>query len=367
MDLSLETATPLVKLVARLEKRIPQLMENAAVPGLSIALVRDAELTWSRGFGFRDVISNEPVTANTLFEAASISKPVFAYLALKLCQDGVLDLDTPLVKYLPSAQKTKAHLFGFIINEPRLHLITMRHVLSHTPGFPNWAPEGENLKIHFTPGERFSYSGEGYVYLQRVIEGVTGQAAHKFIRANLLEPLGMRSSRYTWTAEVKAPVAQGHDEHGQPQKKRPWPEMNAAASLHCTPTDLARFMIAVMRPSPDNPFQLNTDSIAEMLRPHVQVNDSAPWCENWPREPFKLNDTLSWGLGWGIQHHGSGGSFWHWGDNGPFKAFAVGFKEQGIGAVVMANSVNGPRIWRDVLYEAIGGEYPAIDWLESIS
>jgi CubicO group peptidase (beta-lactamase class C family) len=243
----------------------------------------------------------------------------------------------------------------------------MRHVLSHTPGFPNWAPEGEDLKIHFTPGERFSYSGEGYVYLQRVIELVTGQASPEFIQANLLEPLGMRHSRYIWTAEEKSPVAQGHNEHGQPQKKRIWPEMNAAASLHCTPTDLAQLMIAVMRPSPADPFQLNADSIAEMLRPHVQVNDSAPWHENWPQAPFKLNDALSWGLGWGIQHHASGDSFWHWGDTGPFQAFAVGFQDQGIGAVVMANSVNGPRIWREVLYEAIGGEYPAIAWLEEIA
>ncbi len=351
--------------LAHLEKRIPELMEGAAVPGLSIALVKDGNVLWRQAFGHRSLESKLPVTTDTVFEAASLSKPVFAYLVLRLCEQGVLDLDTPLMECLPTAHKTRTHLFGDIINEPRLHRVTARHVLSHTPGFPNWAPQGESLKIHFTPGERFSYSGAGYVYLQRVIEHVTGQAPQEYVQTQLLEPLGMQNSSYLWTEVKSARVAQGHDEHGAVQKKRAWPEMVAAASLHCTPSDFARFMLAVMRPSPASPFHLSSVYVDEMLRPQVQVNDDPPWREGWPRRAFHLNQLLSWGLGWGLQHHASGNSFWHWGDNGPFRAFAVGFKAEGIGAVVMTNSANGPRIWRDVLYESIGGAYPAIDWLES--
>jgi CubicO group peptidase (beta-lactamase class C family) len=361
----LRTQVPDDAYLAHLEKRIPELMEDAAVPGLSIALVKDGRLLWRRAFGYCSLESKQPVTTDTVFEAASLSKPVFAYLTLCLCEQGVLDLDTPLMEYLPHARRTETRLFGHIINEPRLHRVTVRHVLSHTPGFPNWAPKGEGLKIHFTPGERFSYSGEGYVYLQRVIAHVTGQAPQDYIQAQLLEPLGMQSSSYLWTAVESERVARGHDEHGAAQKKRAWPEMNSAASLHCTPTDFARLMLAVMRPSLANPLHLSSACIDEMLRPQVQVNDDPPWHKGWPRKALQLNQSLSWGLGWGLQHHASGDSFWHWGDNGSFRAFAVGFRAEGFGAVVMANSANGPKIWRDVLYESIGGVYPAIDWLES--
>ncbi len=88
-------------LIADLEKLIPKLMEEAIVPGLSIALIKDAKLFWRRGFGVKDSVSKEPVDHDTVFEAASVSKTVFAYAALKLCEKGVIGLDTPLTKYSP--------------------------------------------------------------------------------------------------------------------------------------------------------------------------------------------------------------------------------------------------------------------------
>ena len=103
-------------------------MEEATVPGLSLTLIRGAEVFTSRAFGVRSSVSREPVTQDTVFEAASLSKPVFAYAALKLCEAGVLDLDTPLAGYLPEP---------YLPDEPRLELVTMRHVLSHTSGLPN--------------------------------------------------------------------------------------------------------------------------------------------------------------------------------------------------------------------------------------
>ncbi len=342
-------------------------MEKAVVPGLSIALIRDGRLFWSHGFGVGNATSKQPVTTNTVFEAASLSKPVFAYMALKLCEDGVLDLDTPLIEYLPEEQRSQERLFNRVVNEPRLRCITTRHVLSHTPGFPNWAPDGEPLRIYLTPGERFSYSGEGYVFLQRVIECITGRACEEYLRARLLEPFDMHSSCFIWTQNSGLPTAQGHDEQGQPVEKREWPQMNAAASLHCTPTDYARFMCALIRPPCNVPHSLSPAMIQEMLRPQIQVNNVAPWHQDWPSSDFKLNSAVSWGLGWGIQHKGASDAFWHWGDNGPFKAFAVGYKNEGVGAVVMANSVNAPTIWKDVLLAAIGGAYPGIDWLEDLA
>src|ERR1051326_4944668 len=153
-------------LIANLEREIPKLMEEALVPGLSIALIKDAKLFWRRGFGVKDSASKVPVDNDTVFEAASVSKTVFAYAAMKLCEKGVIGLDTPLTKYSPKP---------FLEGDPRLELITARHVLSHTSGFQNWRSDKEPLKIHFTPGEKYLYSGEGYSYLQSVVTQVTGQ------------------------------------------------------------------------------------------------------------------------------------------------------------------------------------------------
>src|SRR6266702_307477 len=157
--------TPWETLLADLEKQIPGLMAEAKTPGLSIAIIRDAKVLWRRGFGVRDSAAKEPVDNDTVFEACSVSKTVFAYAVLKLCERGVINLDTPLTKYTSER---------FLEGDPRLDLITARHVLSHTTGFPNWRSEAAPLKIQFTPGEKFSYSGEGYSYLQSVVMHLTG-------------------------------------------------------------------------------------------------------------------------------------------------------------------------------------------------
>src|SRR5678816_1271441 len=137
--------------VQALEKEVPSLMAKADIPGLSIALIKDGKPYWNHGFGVKNSQTKEPVTAETVFEAASLTKPVFAYAVLKLVDSGKLDLDTPLNKYLPGRYD--------VGDDPRLDQMTARHVLSHTTGFPNWRPRGSaTIKMYFTPGDHFSYS-----------------------------------------------------------------------------------------------------------------------------------------------------------------------------------------------------------------
>jgi CubicO group peptidase (beta-lactamase class C family) len=187
---TLQTKAPKEQVIAKLEQSIPQLMKEGDVPGLSIGLLRDGELVWRHGFGVKNTKTNDPVTDETVFEAASLSKPVFAYAVLKLVDAGKFDLDKPLNQYLPGNYD--------IGEDPRLGQITARRVLSHTTGFPNWRPQGGALKIHFTPGDRFSYSGEGFVYLSKVIERVTGEKFNDFMKRMVFDPLGMSSSSYVW-------------------------------------------------------------------------------------------------------------------------------------------------------------------------
>ena len=263
----------------QLEELIPLRMGEKKVPGLSIAIVRDAKLLWSSGFGVANVETGDSVTADTVFSAQSLSKPVFAYGALKLYEEGVIDLDTPLTEYTSEP---------YLPEDPHVGEITMRHVLSHTCGFPNWRSEGKPLKVLFNPGERFSYSGEGYKYLGSVIEEVTGEPLDRFMDEKVLTPLCMGGG-YTW-GEEKGDLVTAHDGDGAPRGVKRWDEINPAASLCCSALDYARFICALMRPGEDE-CRLRGDDVRDADPPSGGVL-------------FHLV-----GAGLGHPAHGSGGCF----------------------------------------------------------
>jgi CubicO group peptidase (beta-lactamase class C family) len=338
------------QIIARLAERLPQWMKEANVPGLSVALLLDGELVWQRGFGVKNAQTGEPVTDGTVFEAASLSKPVFAYAVLKLVDSGKFDLDKPLTQYLPGQYD--------VGDDPRLNQITARHVLSHTPGFANWRPRGGALKIHFTPGERFSYSGEGFVYLSKVIEQITGEKFNDFMKRSVFEPLGMTASSYVWQESYDTLKTFVHNTKGEPngQNKAPQGAFNAAASLQTTAQDYGRFVAAILQGT-----GLKKETLKQMLTP--QVNVRAGGSTSFNRPDAKIVPDVAWGLGWGLQTTGDGLSFWHWGDNGNSKAYVVAFARQRMGIVFFANSSNGLSIAREMVAEAIGGEQPAFAWL----
>lgn len=343
----LKKAAP-AELAARLERSLPRLLAAADVPGLSIALVRGGRLVWHKGFGVRDAATKEPVGDETVFEAASLTKPVFAYAVLKLVDAGRLDLDAPLTTYLPGNYD--------VGDDPRLRQITARHVLSHTTGFPNWRPRGEaGLKIHFTPGERFSYSGEGFVYLARAIERLTGEKTEDFIKRTVFDPLGMKSSSLVWREEYEALKIVRHNAAGVPTGRNKPEKANAAASLHTTARDYGLFLAAVLRGG-----GLRRPAARRFWSPQVWVGERTNATAAPPRQ---LSREVGWGLGWGVQHTADGPSIWHWGDNGDAKAYVVGYPQQGLGVVFFANSAGGLSIAREVLAEAVGGQQPALAWL----
>jgi CubicO group peptidase (beta-lactamase class C family) len=313
--------------VTELENLIPQLMAEAKVPGLGIALVNGGRLVWRRGFGVRDASSKTPVDNDTVFEAASMSKPPFAYVVLKLCEKGRLDLDSPLTKYTWER---------FLPNDPRLDLITARQVLSHTSGFQNWRSNQEPLKIHFTPGERYMYSGEGYSYLQSVVAHITGQPLDVYMKANLFVPFDMTSSDFTMTAKLRRHAARPHDEKGPPlDLNTPTGESiaryGAAGGLSTTPSDYARFIIEVVSPKASDPFRLTKASLDDRLRPHVKVNDAMG---------------SSWALGWQVQKTGA---INHGGHNRGFQCHAVASAATRSGFVVMTNGEAGASLLEKLL------------------
>jgi CubicO group peptidase (beta-lactamase class C family) len=325
-------------LIADLEAQIPGLLAAAHVPGLSIALVSNGRVAWTRGFGVKRSGSSDLVDANTMFEAGSVSKTVFAYAVMKLCEKGVLHLDTPLVNYVSER---------WIRDDPRCGQITTRHVLSHTSGLQNWRSGEDPLRMHFVPGSKYQYSGEGYSFLQLVVAHLTGRVSTQscetladglavcatdidaYLTANLLRPFGMSNSRYVWDTASTPNAAAAHGKDGTPIN-RPGPtpilaaRYAAAGGLGTTATDYARFLIEVLDPKPSDEFRLTKSSRAEMIRPQVKVDDHS-----------------SWALGWQVLHDKKGDLLSHGGDNPGFKAFALASAARKSGYVILTNGDSG--------------------------
>jgi CubicO group peptidase (beta-lactamase class C family) len=354
---------------------LPRWLELAAVPGVALAVV-DGGRVWSQGFGRASVEQRTEVGDATVFEAASLGKPVFAYAVLRLVDAGVLTLDRPLYDYLPVPEAADA----------RMRRVTARHVLSHTTGLPNWRSQDGPLAPTAEPGATFGYSGEAFFFLQRVVERLTGTPIARLVREQVLAPLDMSESSYVWRPAYEARMATGYDEHGQglevyaaigrkaetlaTQWQRPleewryddaaravpliqpaWPALpvfmmpNVAASLFTTVGDYARFVARLVAAAPASGLALKPETRSEMLRPHV-----------------KLNSALSWGLGWGIERDEQGTYLWHWGANMSFRNFALADPANGRAVVVLTNSLNGPKLYQRVVNAVTGHDHAAFLW-----
>lgn len=332
--------------IARLQKDIPGLMKEAEVPGMTVVVLREGKVRWAQNFGVKKVNGGAAVDDGTVFEAASLSKPVFAYAVLKLVEQGKIGLDVPLTTYMPKP---------YIEGDARLEKITARIVLSHRTGFPNW--RDGSLTIHFTPGERFSYSGEGFVYLQRVVEQIEGKPLNEVMNELVFVPLGMSNSSYVWRADFDERTATGHGSDGSPQELWKPKEAVAASSLNTTAHDYALFVAAVL-----NEVGLKAATFRAMETPQIAVDPECTNCTE--RAPKELSKNIFWGLGWGIQKSGGEESLWHWGDNGSFKCFVVANPREKSGMVMFTNSENGLSIAPVVVRDATGSEAPAFSWVK---
>ncbi|MBA4053682.1 MAG: serine hydrolase [Marivirga sp.] len=327
-------------LLADVEKLIPRLMTEFKVPGLSAAIIRDGKLIWNRAFGVKNNASKEPVDTETVFEAASVSKTVFAYAVMKLCEKGPLTLDEPLTRYLPKP---------FLEGDPRLDLITARHVLSHRSGFQNWRTPEEPLKINFTPGTDFMYSGEGYNYLQSVVTQLTGKVnpnecgsyeadlkvcasdIGEYLVKNVLIPHGMTSSGYVWNDTLGKNEAMPHNLEGVPQSKGHPTAIDmaryaSAGGLITTAKDFSKFIIGLFTPEESDRYRLNRKSLEEMFRPQVKL-----------REDQKIDGASSWALGWAVQERENGNIVLHSGGQSGFRSLMMVSIERKSGFVMLTN------------------------------
>ncbi len=355
------TADLASRVADRVEQMMPQWLADSRVPGAAVALVVDGEVAWAQGYGLADRDRNVPVTADTVFQVASISKSVTAWGVMRLVERGILDLDAPVEEYL-----TRWHLPP---SDYDASGVTIRRLLSHTAGlsvhgYPGYPPDqplpsledslsGHNrgagaVRIAMDPGAQWGYSGGGYTLLQLVVEEVTGEAFSAYMQREVLDPLGMAHSSFEWRADLRPETAVAYSESGSALPNFLFTEQ-AAAGLYTTAPDLALFVAAAM-PGPDGEPAgrgvLSPDTLTLMLTPAVQLSDQGD----------------AWGLGYILLALTDGSvRIGHGGSNAGWQAYSAAVPAWGEGIVVLTNSDNGADLIEAVVsavLEIINGGTP---------
>lgn len=315
-------------------------MDTLGMPGLSIAFINNGKVVYHKAIGVTNIATRTPVDDQSIFEAASLSKPLFAFFVMKTVEDGLLDLDRPLYKYLP---------FPELEYDRRYKWVTARMVLDHTTGFPNWRwfdPIDTALHLKIKRGDMyiksnpgtFGYSGEGYYYLSKVmaqIHHLSLKNLDSLFQVQIAAPLGMEHAWFAWNDFLKTHKVSGHK--GGKVSLKKWPvsfpdedssTFGSAGKLHTEALSYAAFLTGMMQHK-----VLSAASYNEMLKKRVSV----------PRKhEFNVNEgTSAWGLGIGIQKTKLGNRYVHGGNNGDFQSGCVFYMQPQYGYVYFTNCDKG--------------------------
>ena len=297
------------------------------IPGVSLALIRDGKMIYHKTYGVRNTMTGEKVDDNTLFEAASVTKPVFAFAVQRLAERGVIDLDKPLYLYLP---------YPDIAYDERYKLMTARHVLTHRTGFPNWRSMNEDgkLNLRFTPGTDYNYSGEGFEYLKMVVEKITDKKVEKVLQEEVIEPIGLYHTFFSKNDSLQRMVANGHFDRLPSNNDLP-EAPGMAYSMHTEAAIFTRFMIYLLEEKGLKPQTYDT-----MFQKHSEFHYDPG--DEIPKVPAYMGMSLE------IRETPFGKSFGHGGNNGDFKCKFEVYKDQKMGYAIFTNSNTS-----DALLEAL--------------
>jgi CubicO group peptidase (beta-lactamase class C family) len=342
-----------------IDDTVIRLMKAAEVPGVGLALFNSGKIAYLKAYGVRDKERNLPLTPDSIMSGASFTKVAFAYMVLQLADQGVLDLDKPVVQYLRKPLPEYPN-YADLGDDLRSKLITARMLLSHTSGFPNWrsAEDDRKLKIHFEPGARYAYSGEGIDLLQLIVETITAQPLEKLMQDHIFQPFGMTRTSMIWQERFEQDYANGYDEYGRslgPQKR---PKADAAGSLLTTPRDFARFMQAVMAGE-----GLSKRMSEQMLKPQIEIFTK----HEFPTLNTETTDEnnpirLSYGLGFGLYWTPYGEAFFKEGHDDSWRNYTVCFVKPGTGMLIMTNSGNGEGIYKGLLETLLKNTFTPLEW-----
>jgi CubicO group peptidase (beta-lactamase class C family) len=310
----------------KLTSEIEKIMESENIPAISIAFINDNKMVYHKALGVSDIEAKESVSDQSIFEAASLSKPIFAYFVMKMVEKGVIDLDKPLFEYLPHPGIAPE-------SQEDAKLITARMVLAHQTGFPNHS-NGELIKLAFKPGTDFMYSGEAYQYLAAIIgmqNGIGYKAdLNELFQNEVTGPLKMSHSTFVWDDYLTTHKVFGHNNDGKPTDDSPrvgsgdGTTFFAYASLHSEANEYAKFILAMLKRE-----GLKSETFDKMLEEHTHFKDDNPLKQ-------EIGQT-GWGLGFAQKRTAGYTMHMHTGNNHDFQAYAMFVPEKKYGIVVFTN------------------------------
>ncbi|THC41441.1 serine hydrolase [Massilia sp. Mn16-1_5] len=332
---------------------VSNLMAREKVQGLALAVIDRGEVVEVRTWGWRNAEQRQPLRSDSILYGASLTKTAFAYLLLQLADEGKLDLDAPLTSLLPRPLPDytgKDQGYADLAQDPRWRLLTPRILLTHSAGFANfrWLEPDKRLRIHFTPGTRYAYSGEGFYLLQLIVEQGLGLDAGKEMQRRVFDRLKMRDTSMMWRADFAGRLADGYDLQGKLEPHDERSRVSAAGSMDTTIADQARLWAGIMRGE-----GLSAQARAELIRAQLPIRSAHQFPTLAPEAAVPVAG-LAAGLGL-VSFRDRSGAGWFKGGHNDTTGNLVLCLENGQRCVVMlANDVRAERIYPELARLVLG-------------
>jgi CubicO group peptidase (beta-lactamase class C family) len=348
-----------VRTVQEADRFLLELMKSSHVSALSVAVIQDDRIAFERALGVVDTKSGKPAGPGTVFRAASLSKPVFSYLIMKLVDEGLLEIDQPLAGFI-DPPFTSYPAYASLKGDARAEALTPAILLSHSPGFPNWRrPRWTGpLPILFEPGTEFSYSGEGYHLLQFLIEKRTGRDLNALAKEKVFDPLGMGRSAFLWEARFDDDFAVELEAGLGPLILRSKTFAVSAGSLLSNASDYAKFLLAALGGR-----GLKPETAAAWRTPRQRVEGRALHDRRKPETTLNEDVQLSWTPGWGWFRSPAGPALFHVGAEEGCENYVVLFPEKKTAIVIFSVSAAPTRVTPPIVERLIGDVYSPFAWM----
>lgn len=337
---------------------LARVVDSAHVTGLSVLVLVGSQVAYEHYFGTKDGRTQQPLDAETISYAASLTKPVTAYLFLRLVQQRVFALDTPVHRYLyrPIADYPK---WQDLAHDPAFRRITPRMLLAHNAGLPILRDMyGPRLATIAAPGTRFFYSNEGFNLLGAVMEERTGLPLQALAERELFGPLHMTHTGFVWQERFAGNHAVGHDAAGQAIGYQLRTSGRGAGSMVTTPRDYAAFVRHVMARQ-----GLSRKLYRQYLGRQVTVESQRGWGprrDSLARQPDPQRK--AWGLGWGLFRSPYGPAFWHGGHASGWQNLCVAYPRRKIAVILLSNSDNFEHVAAPLLRLCSGDAAAPLEW-----
>jgi len=356
-----------------IDAKVTEAMTATGSKGMALAVIDDGKVAYVHAYGVRNA-KGDPLTTDTIMYGASLTKTVFAYTVMKLVDERRIkldtpiadDLDKPLIDYDPEAiYPEKYGPYKDLAGDPRWKLITPRHVLTHSTGFANfwWLEPDEKLHIHFDPGTRYAYSGEGLILLQFAIDNGKksqglGTDTGDLIRDSVFAPLGMTRSSMTWREDFQANLADGFNDKGQAGEHDERSKTRAAGSMDTTISDLSKFAAALVRGD-----GLSAASRAEMVKPQLHIGTKTqfpPFADELPADQQRKD--LYAGLGVVVFDGPQGHGFMKGGHDGQTSNTLVCIETGKRCVLILSNDVRTEAAFADLVRFILGETGVPYEW-----